>query len=411
MASLEEIDRQLAELRAAETAVTANLLALEENPAYNLLSAAKDSMTGVTAKRARPALQAMLDLWQHFALLSDLVDRADDLRGTSRRLPDDRIEELEQLLNGHSVPLPRRQIPLSQRSLLSASHVEEAITPGDLLTAMIDAFEKARDVVVAAETAWNELLPRLDAANAQVESLAERAVELDIPEPRALSLARAALAPLATRVANDPLGADDDLDAAIGGHLQTARAEIEQRTAERDRVCDALPAARHHLERIEALLASGATALAVTRSKVKNPEGLLEPLPREHLDDPERGLIAWLARLEDLAERREWRLAARGLAQWQATASELEEVASRVVDNNEAPLRRRDELRGLLGASKAKAAALGLGEDSDIDAIYDNARTALHTAPCDLPRAEVLVAQHLAAVRAIVAPSREGNRR
>ncbi|MDP1793105.1 MAG: hypothetical protein Q8K63_03115 [Acidimicrobiales bacterium] len=411
MATLEDIDRQLTELRAAETAVTANLLTLEEHPAYQLLSAAKDSMTGLTAERARPALQAMLDLWQHFALLSDLVDRADDLRGTDRRLPDERIAELDHLLNGHSVPLPRRQVPLAQRGLLSVSHVEEAITPADVLTAMTNAFESARDVVVAAEAAWNKLLPALDAANNEVATLAERAKDLDIAEPRALSMARAALAPIATHIANDPLGAHDNLDAAIDGHLQTARAEIAERVAERDTVQSSLPAARQQLAAIETLLDRGASALAVARSKIKDPDGLLAPLAREQLDDPERGLVVWLARIDDLASRREWRLAARGLTQWRTTASAFQEVAQRVVDANEAPVCRRDELRGLLGASKAKASAVGLGEDGDIDGLYDEARVALYTSPCDLAVAEALVSQHLAAVRVLVAPSRREEER
>ncbi len=59
---------------------------------------------------------------------------------------------------------------------------------------------------------------------------------------------------------------------------------------------------------------------------------------------------------------------------------------------------KRDELRGLLGAYKAKAARLGAVEDSRLAEHYDRARTLLWTAPCDLAAAEAAVAGYQQAV-------------
>ena len=50
-------------------------------------------------------------------------------------------------------------------------------------------------------------------------------------------------------------------------------------------------------------------------------------------------------------------------------------------------LGRRDELRGLLGAYKAKAARLGVAEDPGLTERYDQAHGLLWTAPCDLAAA------------------------
>ena len=50
-------------------------------------------------------------------------------------------------------------------------------------------------------------------------------------------------------------------------------------------------------------------------------------------------------------------------------------------------LGRRDELRWLFDAYKAKAARLGATEDPRLAARYDQARELLGTAPCDLTAA------------------------
>ena len=63
-----------------------------------------------------------------------------------------------------------------------------------------------------------------------------------------------------------------------------------------------------------------------------------------------------------------------------------------------AALAKRDELRGLLGAYKAKAARLGAAEDAALAERYDQARDLLWTAPCDLTAAEAAVAGYQQAV-------------
>src|SRR2546430_15715889 len=63
-----------------------------------------------------------------------------------------------------------------------------------------------------------------------------------------------------------------------------------------------------------------------------------------------------------------------------------------------AAMAKRDELRGLLGAYKAKAARLGAVEDPGLAERYDRARDLLWTAPCDLAAAEAAVAGYQQAV-------------
>lgn len=62
------------------------------------------------------------------------------------------------------------------------------------------------------------------------------------------------------------------------------------------------------------------------------------------------------------------------------------------------PLRRRDELRGLLQAFADKASAAGLMESTDIDSLYQRAKAVLWAAPCDVDAGATLVDQYVTAV-------------
>ena len=98
----------------------------------------------------------------------------------------------------------------------------------------------------------------------------------------------------------------------------------------------------------------------------------------------------------------------RAAGRWTRLASELDlldrELATATAGFKEAEraavaaMAKRDELRGLLGAYKAKAARLGAAEDAILAERYDRARDLLWTAPCDLAAAEAAVAGYQQAV-------------
>ena len=103
---------------------------------------------------------------------------------------------------------------------------------------------------------------------------------------------------------------------------------------------------------------------------------------------------------------------------WTRLASELDlldrELATATAGFREAEraavaaMAKRDELRGLLDAYKAKAARLGAAEDAALAERYDRAHDLLWTAPCDLAAAEAAVAGYQQAVLG-VQPRRPGS--
>ena len=67
---------------------------------------------------------------------------------------------------------------------------------------------------------------------------------------------------------------------------------------------------------------------------------------------------------------------------------------------------RRDELRGLLRAYRAKADAVGLAEDLELDATYLETQNQLYSSPCDLETAEQALTEFRRAIqdRTVTAP-------
>lgn len=99
-------------------------------------------------------------------------------------------------------------------------------------------------------------------------------------------------------------------------------------------------------------------------------------------------------------------------ATWASTRVALDAYATaldrcaRALDQAEAvygaPLLARDELRGMLGAYRTRAARSGLAENAELAAAYEAARDELWSAPCDLVIARERVAAYQHTVRVAV---------
>ena len=384
----EEADRQLRALRAARDAITTNLLDLEADGAYVLLKAG-NGLSGTTAARARPALARVAELWRSLQLLDTVVDRADERRGDGR-LGDQRARELLALLTGPSIDLPVEVRPLAERALAASPVDTPTLTPQALIAAMEEAFTPLRDVVAAVDAAWTDLLPRLERATAESARLAG-----ELPGNPDVAAARTALLPLPDRVAQDPLGAADEL-AGAEAVLATARRRATEARAAAQRLGDDVAAAERSITEIAELIDAGRAHLADSRSTVRDPQGLLDPLDPAVLT-AEQGLAPWLERLRDVAATGDVARAGDGLARWRTLAGQTLAAARQVAEANGRPAARRRELRGLLRAAQAKAAASGRAEDATLQEIAGLAREAL-AVPCDLDAAQTHVDAYVAAV-------------
>ena len=192
----------------------------------------------------------------------------------------------------------------------------------------------------------------------------------------------------------DPLGGQ--VNPAAADRLRNRAAAVAARSADLARLRDgagqrvaavAAAAAAAHAAREDAAAACRRAAAKITA---------VPAVPADRTD-----LSARIAALDTL-------LAA---GRWTRLSSELDllerELASATSDFRDTErtvaglLSRRDELRGLLDAYKAKAARLGAAEDPGLAVRYDQARELLWTAPCDLNAAADAVSRFQQAVLAM----------
>ena len=270
---------------------------------------------------------------------------------------------------------------------------------------MRGAFATVTEVVAAAEHVWTEVAGRLDAAARELARVAPQAETLgDEALTGDLAAVQGKLARLRDTLNSDPLALWLGSPGTAGGaavdtsgadRLQEEVAAVATRVDELVRLRDG---AR---QRIAGVTAAAATARSAREDAVaawqqaaaKIAAGALPPQPARLA-----GLSARLAGLGPLLASGRWtRLGSELdlLDRELATATASFKEAERAVV---AAMAKRDELRGLLGAYKAKAARLGAVEDTGLAERYDRARDLLWTAPCDLAAAEAAVAGYQQAV-------------
>ena len=373
-------------------AIQANLLDLDGSFGKQLLAGA--SLTGETRQRWETASAALAGLWETYTAYSAVVDRAAELTasGRSKDLP-----EVTTLLTGPSVRLVRGPAPLARRDLSDTGR--EDLTLAAAVGRMRRAFTGVTEVVSAAEGVWNEVAGRLDAiadeltrARPLADGLGDEAVAADLAD------AEAGLARQRAQLNSDPLalwrqgradtsGADrlrDQVTAVVSRITDLARLRDDAR-----RRIAALTAAA---EAARAARADAAAACQQAAAKVAAPSP--PQLPPDVADPQLSGLDALAAagrwtRLSSELDRLERELA--------TVTSQFRDTERKAADL----LGRRDELRGLLDAYKAKAARLGAAEDAGLAARYDRARDLLWTAPCDLPAAADAVTGYQQAILAM----------
>jgi hypothetical protein len=388
-------DAELIRLEAAATAIAANLVDLDDNPARKDLD--KGPLTGRTAAAWGDAADALGRLWDGYRMLTELIATARALRDQRRFTDTDKAEYVDLVL-GRSITLSTTTVPLAQRGLLGAGQVSTTCTPAELLAAMEAAFATAVGVATRAGEVRQRLLPAAAEAAAALDTVRRLSpgganATLDEADRR--------LGDFTAALAADPLGCDEaDLAAA---RTLIARADAERtsaaelREALTQRLADARRLADELAEAVRA--AAAAESAAVDRF----PDGAIAAAPGPDLRPD-------LAAIEALAAAGHWSLISPRLHDWTQRARQRLAALRDAAARNTGLLAARNELRGRLDAYRAKALRRGLGENDDLTVLAESARTALYTAPCDLDAARAAVNAYQDAVTALSATSRDGSR-
>ena len=384
---------------AERDAIQANLLELDSSFGKQLLAGAE--LTGDTKRRWDATAATLGTLWQVYSAYSAVVDQAAEV--VARHLGPRELAAITALLTGRSVQLASGPAPLSGRDL--ADPGREELTLATAMARMRGAFAAVTEVVSAAEQVWTEVAGRLDAVGAELARVTPQAATLgDEALAGSLAAAQGTLTRLRDTLNSDPLalwlgghgtGSSPDVDTSGADRLQEQVAAAVARIDELVRLRD------DSHRRIAGVTAAAAAARSAREDAVaawrqaseKIAAGALPPEPADLAD-----LSARLAGLGALLADGRW---ARLASELDLLDRELATATARFKEHERAmvaAIGQRDELRGLLGAYKAKAARLGAVEDPGLAERYDRARDLLWTAPCDLTAAQAAVAGYQQAV-------------
>ncbi len=389
-----EIDQLIADWKNKVNIAGQNLLELQELPTYQRLCGSFGfppvKLTGITATRVTPALEAMNDLFQHFDLLVQTVDKAIKLRQQLPRfLSTQKIAEIAQLLTGASIELPMVQTPLAQRELLTGA-IATKITPAQLLEVMQNAFSVARDAVLAVDDAWKQMEVMLADAEAEIFFLQNLAMSLNQDCQSELIQAASTLAYLCRSIEQDPLGTSAVFQQQVQPMLAGVKATLEQVIKQQHQIREKLATASNLLEQLKEIHVKAIAAFAECQDKVLDQSILLPPLPENQIE----ALRQWLMKLETKLAEGLVNPIIVGLDNWTIKAREYIASEQQAYAVNNAPLQTRRELRGRLDALQAKAMARGLIEDSILTELALQAKQLLYSRPTPLNKAAELISQY-----------------
>jgi hypothetical protein len=384
----EQVPAAVADAVAERNAIQANLLELDGSFVRQVLDGA--TLTGQTRQRWGTASATLAELWQTYLAYSAVVDRAAELASGRPARKD--LPELISLLTEPSVRLARAPAPLASRDLADTGR--EDLTLAAAVARMRRKFTEVAEVTAAVETVWNEAGSRLDAAAEELARARRLLPGLGDEDLAAqLGATESSLASLRAGLDSDPLALwrGGTADTSAADLLREQVAGVAAKIAELDRVRQD---ARHRIERLRATAAAARAArqdMLAAWQRAAERIAALPPPPPEPAEPSYAALTA-------LADTGRWRRLETELDQ---AEGELTAATSRARDAERtvaSALDRRDELRGLLGAYKAKAARLGAAEEENLTARYDRARDLLWIAPCDLAAAEDAVTGYQRAI-------------
>ena len=375
-------------------AIQANLLELDGSFGKRLLAGA--ALTGQTKRRWDAAAATLATLWQVYSAYSAAVDRVAE--AVAGRLGPRELAAVTALLTGPSVQLASGPAPLAGRDLADSGR--EELTLVTAVARMRRAFASVTEVVAAAEQVWTEMAGRLDTIGAELDRVTRLTTTLNEEAVTGnLAASQAKLAQQRDTLNCDPLslwqGSAVDVSPAdrLAERVTSMAARVDELVRLRDEARDRIAEVTAAADRARAARDDAVAAWQRAAAKIA-PEAM--PPPPGDLAD----LSGRLAGLDALLVAGRW---IRLSSELDLLERELAVAATKFIDTERAVvalMNRRDELRGLLDAYKAKAARLGAVEDTGLAERYDRARDLLWTAPCDLAAAVDAVTGYQQAVLA-----------
>ena len=380
--SLPQIDAKLAALTSASSSIDAKLAELDET----IKTFTGAGLTGRSAAEWGTVAPKCGELWRYFLVLRGKVQEAVAIRGTKPALPKEELDDLAQRLLADSVTLPEVPSALLSTVLIDTSRT---VSMDRVVTLLSSMYEEVATVANRIVVAWETSAPRISELETALAAVARDAQQAGVAVP-AVADAQQRLATAKASLAKDPLGVDGAVLTDLARRAAEARVSLQHLVAARDGLTDRIAASRRALDTLAQGL-DGARALREEVAvKITGADGRLPDLSPLTADLPDLR-----ARLDGIAAlAADWERASGLLDALDAQVATFRATIFRSTAECRGWMDRRNELRGLLDGYRAKANATGRGEDPAVSSLYDGARDALYTAPCDIDAAADLVRRY-----------------
>jgi hypothetical protein len=380
----QQLDQALAAADAAVSRISSGLLQLDGDPTRERL--ATTTLVGETARRWADANDTLSVLWACYQVVSDRVGEVNEHRKHGRLAPF-QLAELQHALVDPTLELPAEIVATARRCLPGAS-VAERSSVEQLVSMMAPAFAGVAETVAQTSVVWDQVVPRLEQLDAALTEAERLATTAGVRPPNEVTAARRDLAGLQTQAAQDPLALQPDALESLAGRIDRVRAAVDEALATRSQLDGRLDGATRALEGAVAAIDAARLDHGEAAKKIAGTPAELPGLEQAAAETArlrtELGAIAGLVDTE-------WQVADRRLRALAEPLRELSQQTAAVTRAAGSGLATRRELRGRLDAYRAKAQAVGRGEDLELDRAYQAAHDALYVAPCDLDAAARLV--------------------
>jgi len=392
-----EIDRRIEEFRLVLDRTTVRLVELDADVTRRLLETSHE-LRGATAAAWADASLRHAALWQSQLALESLLTQVMDERSDKRSASPAVLVQLDGLLGGASVELPRS--PESGPPLLTDEATPTvACSVAQVFEQMTTDFAVVTEFVGSVARTWGELTNRLDEVAALVLELEKEIQTSGMRRPNDLGVLGRTLAEAKTTAQEDPISLGSEAVALLESRAQRLEEMVHGATRVHQAALEELVAADRSIGAGLEALATCRTQLNRWSEKIVVSDTTLAELDR---------LARELDRLRLECEQAQSPGIGTPAAELRHRADALHDEVTRLTKIEGVRMERRDELRGLLGAYQAKAGAVGLAENLEIDGLYAAARDALYGAPCNLEEGERCVTALQRAIRRLQEVSHDG---
>jgi hypothetical protein len=360
--STDEIDRELASRTVEVAAMSATMIELDNHP--GLEHVRRYPPTGVTAQRWAVIERSLAQLWEDLGRATSILEPAQAIRARRSKPADADRAEVTRLLSQRALEVSRQAIPLAQRQITDPAEMVEYVGLADI----VDRMRVAYPAVAAFFNAVDEIDSLIAT---RLAPLQKRLDEVGATGPKEI-------AELLRMSATDPLSltndAVEDRISVIADGVERQSAELAELAALQANWSDALATTAVQLDALgEATRQAAQVRIRAERTVVAS------PLPTHADAEP-----ALRAELESIAAQSINTPVAAALLSLRHRIDAALGVVGADERLAQGLLDRRRELKGRLTVYQAKAARLGLGENSDLLASSRIAAGLLSRRPCDL---------------------------